>query len=485
MIKRNPARYKKEGVDYIGSVVDYLENIAKRTDRALSARDPNTSLRDQFYLHFSDFYTAKLNFKSGWSTPTGLYTYPCTSLVVKRILERRTWFRENADNIYVLQPKRVKGLEFLYASSLSYATYTKIKEYLWALIVDKIETICGGVALAPYSARPDITVSATTSLYPAIERGIEFSIRAGYIDGSPQCISNFYSNLNNVEKSHDVKHDATGRLQTLWWLSWNLNAGKPIQWNGSWLELGVAGVIDDVGAGIIHENEPIQAVFFHPKSFEIVEAVLNPTQKKSMQERGKAPGYKYIAQIKKQAKEDSVFRSFVVQHRYERARQYISDIQILHGVIFNVPFGSEATANAELTAFQDIKEQYNKEFVYEHDAVEHLMGAYLYRRFEEDTTLACKYEEPILRRFMPFYEYWDDILEDFPQIPEIINKYVELDLLTYDTEESLSGDLDIIRNDIKQKLAGRMFAILITPELHSKFTVLQQLIYDQQMDCED
>jgi len=59
-----------------------------------------------------------------------------------------------------------------------------------------------------------------------------------------------------------------------WWFSWKVG-GNPNKWNSFFRMLGVDGVNDDNGDGVIHKNEPFQCVFFDKTKLEVLEVVDN------------------------------------------------------------------------------------------------------------------------------------------------------------------------------------------------------------------
>jgi hypothetical protein len=54
--------------------------------------------------------------------------------------------------------------------------------------------------------------------------------------------------------------------------------GAPAAWTRLFLDIGVSGVVD-YGSGIIHSNEPTQAVFFSPQAFKVAARITNPRKK--------------------------------------------------------------------------------------------------------------------------------------------------------------------------------------------------------------
>jgi hypothetical protein len=59
--------------------------------------------------------------------------------------------------------------------------------------------------------------------------------------------------------------------------------------------LGYTGIIDDIGEGVIHENEPLQAVLFDPKIYVVVKTILNTSPKKYSSVEGQL--IKFISQV--------------------------------------------------------------------------------------------------------------------------------------------------------------------------------------------
>lgn len=127
-----------------------------------------------------------------------------------------------------------------------------------------------------------------------------FSVSGNIIDISDLSSSDYEDYLNKLEPiyqrianvSESAASEAIAKLDSsspsnalvssfggrLWYITTEiakLSNGKPaVAWNSIFRSIGIDGVVDN-GAGIIHENEPTQAVFFSSKSIKSVERVDN------------------------------------------------------------------------------------------------------------------------------------------------------------------------------------------------------------------
>lgn len=75
-----------------------------------------------------------------------------------------------------------------------------------------------------------------------------------------------------------LRSKTTSRVKSYGGYIWNLtrefSERKPLEWRNTFLSLGITGVVD-YGAGIIHKNEPTQAVFFTKKSVSVLGDIEN------------------------------------------------------------------------------------------------------------------------------------------------------------------------------------------------------------------
>lgn len=61
----------------------------------------------------------------------------------------------------------------------------------------------------------------------------------------------------------------------LWFFTYRLYGNSPNKWNAFFRKMGIVGIDDNNGEGIIHENEPFQSVFFDKTDLKVLESAFN------------------------------------------------------------------------------------------------------------------------------------------------------------------------------------------------------------------
>ncbi|MDX9695048.1 MAG: hypothetical protein RBT49_04585 [Bacteroidales bacterium] len=72
-----------------------------------------------------------------------------------------------------------------------------------------------------------------------------------------------------------------------WWFGWFLFQKNPNKWNKFFRDLGIDGMTDNEGKGIIHDNEPYQTVFFDGGKLKVIDGGFNKLYKKNYKFRGR------------------------------------------------------------------------------------------------------------------------------------------------------------------------------------------------------
>lgn len=91
-----------------------------------------------------------------------------------------------------------------------------------------------------------------------------------------------YANRSETLAEEDPRIDTYGGI--FWWFGWTMYGHSPNKWNKFFRILGIDGVIDNECEGIIHKNEPCQAVFFDKTKLEVIEAIPNRDYKMEIQD---------------------------------------------------------------------------------------------------------------------------------------------------------------------------------------------------------
>jgi hypothetical protein len=166
-----------------------------------------------------------INPHSTYDTPLGIYSYPLTSEFYDMLLKSELPFAGDAEFVQIFRPK--PG-----ANVLTLGFKQQKFDELCKLVEDEVES---------------------------------------WTD------EDFYS------KAYD-KAFKTASGKTFSSIFWNLTrlvaSQNPVKWRSLFLSIGIDGV-NDPGNGIIHQNEPEQAVFFNTKAIEHLDTIDNPSLMKA------------------------------------------------------------------------------------------------------------------------------------------------------------------------------------------------------------
>ena len=189
----------------------------------------NTALPTHF-IHFSQIEKVGLKLKSAYNTPLGVYTYPLTHYTLGLLERGRLPFAADRQYLILLR------------------------------------------------AQPDANLLYSEPDGPAVEyqKLVQNALR----------ISRGERRL--VARAESGAYVKTLQLGRLWNVTRLLADAQPKAWTALWIRLGIDGVVDNAGARIIHENEPIQAVFFHKGAVEVVDIYRNTMAPESIKRREQA-----------------------------------------------------------------------------------------------------------------------------------------------------------------------------------------------------
>ena len=253
---------------------------------------------DDIFITFSNHELTTFNLKSVYDTPLGVYCYPIKQLW-KEIETDEIPFAADRGFIHVIKNTSSSFIDDI--GNLPNATGVMFIDKLLRLYVeiflgeDPIEqkklVISWGIS--------DETIERELGSYKISNN------KEAIIDNLSHDLKRFW--LPVVQKSCYHKNNIGGLF---WWASKRvadqLNAAdtekygtKPTSfiWRELMITLGVTGVADRTGKGIIHSNEPLQAVFFTPKAFKPVETFINDVRtvdvhKEKIKGKGYHPLYK-------------------------------------------------------------------------------------------------------------------------------------------------------------------------------------------------
>ena len=222
--------------------------------------DPNV------FITYSNNELATFNLKSTFDTPFGVYCYPLREMW-KELETDTVPFAADRGYIHVLR-------------NISPGFIDDIGNIQNSKGVSLIDKLLKFYAKIYFGETPEVqsAIRAITQLRD------ENAIKTP--DLMVHELKRFFMPI--IERS--CRHKSIGGI--VWWLSKRMSdqladletkkygTKKPsFLWREILLEVGVTGIADKVGVGIIHENEPTQAVFFDPKSFKHIDTIVNDNRK--------------------------------------------------------------------------------------------------------------------------------------------------------------------------------------------------------------
>lgn len=190
--------------------------------------------QDDVFVSFSDIPKLGINPQTGYNTPAGIYSYPL----------REMWPAIKANTIpyagerqyaLVLQPRSREGI-------VNVATYTGGEFWRHMRVLEQ--------KVIPKIAGPDVDLDRFLDFFDDAKRESKQQTPAGWL-----------WNITRV-------------LASMWYKSYN--GPKPtVAWNAIMRALAITGVVDQQGSGLIHANEPTQAVWFSANNLKLLSIARN------------------------------------------------------------------------------------------------------------------------------------------------------------------------------------------------------------------
>lgn len=210
-------------------LLQYLQEARKNPEKnpkvnIISVLEPYKD-KSMYFIHFTDIPKLGINPQQKYDTPMGIYSYPLKEIWNKLITDRIP-FRGDSKYVFLF---KYTGDKYLDVSKYNASNYKKDCEKIYNIIKDR--------------TNEDLW-------YKLLERA--------KVSARKQKSSSYLMNLMNLLVRY-VNH--TGKNNMLW--------------NFIMRELGYDAVIDLKGGGVIHQNEPTQAVFFSKKYIEVIEMFKN------------------------------------------------------------------------------------------------------------------------------------------------------------------------------------------------------------------
>ncbi len=231
--------------------IEYL--IEKRKNPLLNPKINKQQLIEKYkndedvYISYRSIDKIGINPNSKWKTPNGIYTYPL----------------KQAYELYFS-----KGKDVPFASEQPYLYFIKVKpEYKDNLLyVDSYSKNDYNKDLTKLKDKFNLS-KEEIKRYQGIHPGNDYETMDYDDDGFPIYLEKEMSNLSPINKLMNITR----------WLSQPGDkhiekVGNPNKWTLIFLKvLNYYGIVDKKGMGIIHKNEPMQAVFFTTKAFTVID----------------------------------------------------------------------------------------------------------------------------------------------------------------------------------------------------------------------
>jgi hypothetical protein len=198
----------------------FIEIFEKR-DVVLSTMQRLEKYRGQkdVFVHFSSVQKIGVNPRTTYKTPAGVYAYPIDYVLSKSV--KKLPYGNEFSFIFVIRAKD----KILNLNEYTMQQYNLDKKKLYNYVVELIKN-----------------------------------------KNHPWSLEYYKNAVNAVKDSSKIKSPGG----YLWYLMWVCSDHNPAIWNRILRYLGY-NVVADYSEGIIHENEPTQAIFTTVKAFEVVE----------------------------------------------------------------------------------------------------------------------------------------------------------------------------------------------------------------------
>lgn len=226
------------------------------------------------YLHFSEFNKLGINPLSSYDTPAGIYLYPLNIYWKKYVEKKSEKFTKvipfKSEARYIIIGKLKSDINFKdFSNDIQYEEYNSY--------IKKLKTY--------YNIDERLFDMALKKIIDyTIEKKRELS--TSYL-GKIWYITKEISNKNNfmiILKEMSAKTGIAVNYNNLYEKYTSDN--NIVQWAMILYKiLGISGFMDSAGVGIIHTNEPVQAVVFHSRFIDHIDTIENKEQFSSKNEQ--------------------------------------------------------------------------------------------------------------------------------------------------------------------------------------------------------
>ncbi len=234
-LRRNPKINVKKSPNEI--LKNYWKNSTERVGYPVTVKD--------LFVSFTELKKLGINPQSKYNTPLGIYAYTVSTV------------------IQLAGDERPMNKSVPFAGDHPYINLFKFIGDGYVLVINRM--------------REDNTTMYFYEQLRKIMSVFEKSeMRGGYLH-TEDLVDQF---VKEAEEENRALVNSTGGH--FWYVTWRCSEilsnrkkiARPVAWNWLFRKLGIDAVVD-TGAGIIHENEPEQAVFFNTADIELIERIDN------------------------------------------------------------------------------------------------------------------------------------------------------------------------------------------------------------------
>lgn len=240
---------------------ELIEHIELTEASKIEDRDSYIYLKNKYgnranelFVSFTSIPKLGINPQSKWDTPNGIYAYPISYYFkVHGAVEFKSYEKDGVRYINVFKPKDI--------------------------IIDKV--INGDLTESQYQSLID-KIKNTSELVKMCFNNTDVlkTYNAFIEDGS-------YSDEDSIKGALDFhirKYENESKIKTPLGFLWNVtrvlsanndnvNTKNSNKWTSFFIKLGIYGVINNNGEGIIHNNEKTQAVFFNVSFLDVLDRI--------------------------------------------------------------------------------------------------------------------------------------------------------------------------------------------------------------------
>lgn len=261
--------------------------------------------RDDLYVSFRTINKLGINPNSRYNTPNGIYGYWLKSYR-NMINDAKPLDAPNKVFPYMAKPQDTKHFYIFKAKEdanvvhLGLLDEDTVKDYIYDYLEKhsdvRMEFIDQEILhhIKYYEQEINSTkkqLEKTKNLY-----GVNNQLEKDLLkyENELEELKNKMPDFSNLDKFVDYvykKGEEEAEVKTpggiFWWFGYYLYEENSNKWNKFFRELGIDGVTDEKGRGIIHDNEPYQTVFFDGGKLKVVDSGFNKVYKQVYKFKGR------------------------------------------------------------------------------------------------------------------------------------------------------------------------------------------------------